>query len=55
MMKHHTAAINELRLQHRSQLSMKQAEQKRKTADQHKEHEEELEALKQDQIQTMEG
>ena len=55
MMKHHHAALNELRLQHRNQVNMKQKEHLRKTADLQKENEEEMEVLKQDQISMMEG
>ena len=55
MMKHHHAALNELRLQHRNQVNMKQKEHHRKTADLNKENEEEIEQLKQEQVAMMEG
>lgn len=54
MMKHHHAALNELRLQHRNQVNMKQKEHHRKTADLNKENEEEIEQLKQEQVAMME-
>lgn len=54
IIKHHHAALNELRTQHRNQVNLKQKDHRRKTADLHKEQEDEMELLKQEQIQTME-